>query len=469
MEETKWFTKTKLIILLSVLVVVGLIVIFIVVHRNNLKKEYKNFESQLEYAAPNYLIKEKIKLKEEEWREIDIKDMLKQKLITNKRSSDCEGYVIAYGNKNSETDELDDMYDETTDENTTTDDTKEETTDESKEVSEKETKKVSNNITYNAYISCKNIYKTKDYGKRPTDGTLNKEETQSENDTEKPKIRLFGDETITLKVGEKYKELKAMAMDNVDGDISNKIKITGKVNTNVPGEYTIKYTVKDSSKNKATAKRTVIVEDSDEYSDDEFASDDDDYYYDEEDYYDDSGDFTAPIITFNNNSLYQTICAGSKPDISRNGIYGYVARDDVDGNITSRVEVSGDIDVIDYPGVYDLYYDVTDNAGNTTTETKQFTVKDCSSTIPSTSVNVPVSSVSISPNSRVLKIGATFTLTATVNPGNASDASVTWSSSAPGIATVDQNGTVTAIKSGSVTIKAVSTNGKTGACRITVQ
>lgn len=505
MEETKWLTKTKIIIMISIVVVIGLIITFIVVHRKNLKKEYINYENQLEYAAPLYLQKEKISLKEEEWREIDVKDVIKKNLISNKRSSDCDGYIIAQGNKNPKSvsdDEDEETTDESTDENKTDEQASENKTEstenktestenktestENSDTKKEETKKkestakISKNITYEAYITCKKIYTTAGYGTKPTKGTVNKQKTQTEKDTEKPKIELIGDETIVLKVGDKYEELKAAAVDNVDGDLSNKIKITGKVNTKVAGTYIIKYTVSDNSKNKATITRTVIVEEKEEEPKTPEVIDDED---DEDD--DNGGgtnptpspspaptptvDTTAPIIVFNDNSLYQTICAGNQVNTAVNGIYGYIARDNVDGNITSRVQISGDTGVINTPGVYNLYYKVSDSSGNSTTATKQFTVNNCSSTIPNTTVNVPVSSVIVTPNSKVLNIGGTVKLTATVNPGNASNKTISWSSSAPSIATVDQNGNVRALKTGSVTIKATSSNGKTGACRITVQ
>lgn len=52
----------------------------------------------------------------------------------------------------------------------------------------------------------------------------------------------------------------ATAIDDKDGDITNKIVITGNVDTSKEGTYIITYTVEDSSKNSATATRTVIVE-----------------------------------------------------------------------------------------------------------------------------------------------------------------------------------------------------------------
>ena len=49
------------------------------------------------------------------------------------------------------------------------------------------------------------------------------------------------------------------AYDNEDGDLTNKIVVTGKVQTNTVGRYTLTYTVTDSSKNMAKVTRAVEV------------------------------------------------------------------------------------------------------------------------------------------------------------------------------------------------------------------
>lgn len=82
---------------------------------------------------------------------------------------------------------------------------------------------------------------------------------------------------------------------------------------------------------------------------------------------------------------------------------------------------------------------------------------------------VPVTGVSVSPSTSNLEIGQTQDLTETVSPSNATNPSVTWSSSNPSIATVNSNGLVTAIAQGSATIT-VTTNdgGFTASSAITV-
>lgn len=68
----------------------------------------------------------------------------------------------------------------------------------------------------------------------------------------------------------------------------------------------------------------------------------------------------------------------------------------------------------------------------------------------------------------LLSPGMVQTLTATVFPSNAVDGSVVWTSSEPRTATVDQNGTVTALQPGTAVISATSAAGATGTCIVRV-
>ena len=82
---------------------------------------------------------------------------------------------------------------------------------------------------------------------------------------------------------------------------------------------------------------------------------------------------------------------------------------------------------------------------------------------------VAVTGVSLDQTSLSLGTGDTATLTATVTPSNATDKSVTWSSSNTAVATVSSTGVVTAVGSGNAVIT-VTTNdgGKTATCNVTV-
>lgn len=72
---------------------------------------------------------------------------------------------------------------------------------------------------------------------------------------------------------------------------------------------------------------------------------------------------------------------------------------------------------------------------------------------------VNVSGVSLTPDSSTIIEENTLLLTATVLPADASDTSVSWSSSNNAIATVDTNGLVTAISTGIATISVTTTDG----------
>lgn len=71
-------------------------------------------------------------------------------------------------------------------------------------------------------------------------------------------------------------------------------------------------------------------------------------------------------------------------------------------------------------------------------------------------VTTNVESVTLDKTEGVLTVGNTVTVTATVIPDTATNASVTWSSSDEAIATVDSEGKITAVAPGTATITAVS-------------
>lgn len=82
---------------------------------------------------------------------------------------------------------------------------------------------------------------------------------------------------------------------------------------------------------------------------------------------------------------------------------------------------------------------------------------------------IPVTGISISPTKASLEISKTLQLTSTLSPSNASNKTVTWTSSDPSIAGVSSTGLVTGIKSGSVNITAKSQDGNfTATSQITV-
>ena len=140
-------------------------------------------------------------------------------------------------------------------------------------------------------------------------------------DTEKPKIKLKGDSSITLKLNEKYKEEGATATDDKDGDLTSSIEISGTVDTSREGTYKVTYKVKDSSGNEAVAERTIRVEDS------------------------------KPKITLNGDS---TITLKLNEEYKEAGA---TATDEIDGDLTSKINKTGEVDTTK-EGEYIITYTV---------------------------------------------------------------------------------------------------------------
>ncbi|MEH7646728.1 immunoglobulin-like domain-containing protein [Bacillus toyonensis] len=150
--------------------------------------------------------------------------------------------------------------------------------------------------------------------------------------------------STTLHVGEEFDPMAGVsATDKEDGNLTNKVKYKGSVDTSKPGKYIVEYWVVDSKGVNATATRSVIVKENEEIPDME-------------------PKLTAPTKT--------TINVGDKFD----PMAGVSATDKEDGDITSKVTVNGSVDT-SKPGTYELTYTVLDSKGHKVTTKQTVTVK----------------------------------------------------------------------------------------------
>ncbi|MFQ7155377.1 MAG: InlB B-repeat-containing protein [Merdimonas faecis] len=137
---------------------------------------------------------------------------------------------------------------------------------------------------------------------------------------------------------------------------------------------------------------------------------------------------------------------------------------------TSAVTVAGKLTSLPTP-TYDGYdflgwYTQKDGGDEVTTNTV-FT-KD--TTIYAHWQNIPVTNLELNKDSLTLQEKGSDTLTAAVEPADATNQDVTWESSDTSIATVNASGKVTAISVGSATITATAADGsgKSASCSVTV-
>lgn len=96
---------------------------------------------------------------------------------------------------------------------------------------------------------------------KATSGTSTPETVEEDPaDTTPPVITLTGKAALKIIVGATFTDQGATATDAVDGDLTDSIVVSGAVNTEVAGTYTVTYTVSDEAGNSASVSRIVTVE-----------------------------------------------------------------------------------------------------------------------------------------------------------------------------------------------------------------
>ncbi|TQV88071.1 immunoglobulin-like domain-containing protein [Aliikangiella coralliicola] len=163
-------------------------------------------------------------------------------------------------------------------------------------------------------------------------GAVEVERIVTVTDQTAPVITLIGDAEITIAQGSSYIDDGANASDNVDGDLSSVITVSGSVDTHIVGSYTLTYDVVDAANNAATSVTRII----------------------------NVTDQTAPEITLNGDATMLLTVGNSYVE------QGAIATDNNDGDISADIVISGAIDT-NTIGTYILSYDVSDAAGNSAT------------------------------------------------------------------------------------------------------
>ena len=109
---------------------------------------------------------------------------------------------------------------------------------------------------------------------------------------------------------------------------------------------------------------------------------------------------------------------------------------------------------------------MTANGAGTATITATAGGKSASCAVTVTAT-VPATGITLNRTSATMNVGENLALTATVTPSNAADKTVTWTSTVPTVATVE-NGVVRSLAAGTTTIKATNASGHVAECTITV-
>ncbi|UKS55696.1 immunoglobulin-like domain-containing protein [Exiguobacterium acetylicum] len=217
-----------------------------------------------------------------------------------------------------------------------------------------------------------------------------------------------GIKDIQINFGQEFNPLTGIsASDNSDGDITSTIQVSGSVDVNKAGTYSLTYSVTDQSGNIVSTTRTVIVIDN-----------------------------IKPVI-----SGATDVVAGLNTTF--NPLEGVSVSDNNDGDLTEEIKTTGSVDT-SVEGDYFVTYSVSDKSGNSMEIKRKVTVK-----------KISVSAIEIA-NLNTMKTDKTQQLTATIYPSDATYQKVTWTSSNELIAKVDEDGLLTTLSEGTVTITAIA-------------
>lgn len=158
-------------------------------------------------------------------------------------------------------------------------------------------------------------------------------------DTQAPEITLLGNKTYMLSLNSSFTDEGATASDNVDGDLSGEILVSGSVDTSTIGSYALVYSVVDAAGNEAEETRTVEV----------------------------IADTEAPEITLTGDAEVKVALLADYTDD------GAAAFDNIDGDLTGSISVNNEVDTAKV-GNYSVTYTVTDSSGNVATAERQVEV-----------------------------------------------------------------------------------------------
>ena len=155
-------------------------------------------------------------------------------------------------------------------------------------------------------------------------------------DTTAPEIKLEGGPIYNQSYSKEYVEPGYIVTDNYDENLRDRVQVSKEeISEN---EYNLIYTVEDSSGNTTTETRKVCIIDD-----------------------------IAPVIKLNGNANIQVLLNSKYEE------KGATANDEKDGDLTSKIEITGNVDTSKV-GSYTITYKVVDNSGNEATKTRKITV-----------------------------------------------------------------------------------------------
>ena len=227
-------------------------------------------------------------------------------------------------------------------------------------------------------------------------------------------FKLNGNSEITLDLGSNYVDPGYSAIGSDGIDYSDKVIISGSVNTNIEGKYIITYTLNNPPSKSLTRVVTVV------------------------------NNNKPIVIKKDDEAMINTKTVDYKEDVT------YEADVTMSSKLTPTIEYYGDdtCSIRKTPSSVGTYYIIVKTKGNN--EYNPYTSGCTKAIIIKEVINI---NLSIASNYYKVNKGETITINASVTPANTK---ITWTSSNDNIATVDSNGVVIGVSDGAVTITAMA-------------
>ena len=231
-------------------------------------------------------------------------------------------------------------------------------------------------------------------------------------------IKLYGNTDIIIYQNSEYVDPGYEVINKFGKKVNKEATIEGKVDSTYPGEYIIKYSIGNSTKER---KVTVLA--------------------------------NSNQITF----LFLTGGDVIRLNVGEKYIEpGYTVLDSNTSGLDKNVVVTGSVNE-QVPGTYKIVYSVTNSSGVTISKERTVIINE-----------IYMTSIKLDKTSVTLTEGGSTTIKANVMPENTTDKTLTWTSSNTKVASVTDAGKITGVSAGTASITVKGKTGIIATCNVKV-
>ena len=239
---------------------------------------------------------------------------------------------------------------------------------------------------------------------------------------------LLGDKEMVVTKNAKYEEPGFLAIDQFNKNYNDLVIISGTVDTKTVGNYELTYSLKVDDDEKVLKRKVSVVSEIIDVTKVELLK-------------------SSLLIKIGEKKKIDVTIS---PDNATDKAVTWTSSNKAVATVTSDGYVTG----------------VKEGETEITVTSKNGKTSKCTVTVVADKIDV--TEIKVLKSSLLLKVGGKDKIDVTISPDNATDKSVTWTSSNKAVATVTSDGYVTGVKEGEVEITVTSSDGKSAKCKVTI-